>query len=134
MKIDNKDIFEQIGNLFYAIAADQNVKPIEVAELKSLISKDWLPRNLNERVVSDATHCILVTMDSLKGNNATAKEAYNEFSKFYSLYPEVFSNDVKQRMLDTALEIARVFKADNPFDNVHLNALRGLVNFDEIKA
>ena len=43
MKIDNRDIFEQIGNLFYSIAADQHVKPLEVGELKALISKDWLP-------------------------------------------------------------------------------------------
>jgi hypothetical protein len=133
MKIDNKDIFEQIGNLFYAIAADQNVKPIEVAELKSLISKDWLPRNLNERVVSDATHCILVTMDSLKGNKATAKEAYDEFLKFYRAHSEVFSSEVKERMLDTALEIIKVFRADNPLNNPHVDALRNLLNLDRAK-
>lgn len=133
MKIDNEDIFEQIGNMFYAIAADQNIKPIEVAELKSLISKDWLPQNLDEYFVSDATHCILVTMDSLEGNNATAKEAYNEFLKFYRVHPEVFSNEVKQRMLDTAVEITKVFKADNPLNNPHLDALRNLLNLDKVK-
>jgi hypothetical protein len=134
MKIDNRDAFEQIGNLFYAIAADQHVKPLEVGELKSLISKDWLPRNINESHVSDETHCILMTMDSLEGNKTTAKEAFNEFSKFYALHPEVFSSEVRQRMLDTSVEITKIFKADNPFSNPHLIALQGLLNMSRVKA
>jgi hypothetical protein len=134
MKIDNRDIFEQIGNLFYAIAADQHVKPIEVGELKSLISKDWLPRNLGESLVSDETHFILITMDALEGNKTTAKEAFSDFSKFYSLHPEVFSKELKQRMLDTAVEITKIFKEDNPFSNPHLIALRELLKLDGVKA
>jgi hypothetical protein len=134
MKIDNRDIFEQIGNLFYAIAADQHVKPLEVGELKSMISKDWLPRNLSESGVSDETHCIIMTMDSLTGSNATAKEAFNAFSKFYALHSEVFSKEVKQRMLDTAVEITKIFKADNPFSNPHLVALRDLLRFHKVNA
>lgn len=133
MKIDNRDIFEQVGNLFYAIAADQHVKPLEVGELKSLISKDWLPRNLGESVVSEETHCILMTMDSLTGSNATAKEAFKEFSQFYRVHPEVFSREVKQRMLDTAVEITKIFKADNPFSNPHLVALRDLLKLGKAK-
>lgn len=134
MRIDNKDVLEQIGNLFYAIAADQHVKPLEVAELKSLISKDWLPRNLRESFVSDETHYILLTMDALAGNKATAEEAFNEFSKFYALHPEGFSNEVKQRMLDTAVGITRIFKADNPFNNPHLIALKALLDPGKVKA
>ncbi len=133
MKIDNRDIFEQVGNLFYSIAADQHVKPLEVGELKSLISKDWLPRNLSESLVSDETHFILMTMDSLSGTHTSSKEAFNEFAKFYALHSEAFSKEVKQRMLDTAVEIAKVFKADNPFNNPHLMALRDMLNLEKVK-
>lgn len=134
MKIDNRDVFEQIGNLFYSIAADQNVKPIEAGELKSLISKDWLPRNLNETGISDETHYILMAMDALEGSKVTSKKAYNEFLKFYRLHPEVFSTEVTQRILDTALEITRVFKGDNPFENPHMAALRDLLSPGKIEA
>lgn len=128
MKIDNRDIYEQIGNLFYAIAADQHVKPLEVAELKLLISKDWLPRNIegNEPMVSDETHCILVTMDALAGSKTSGSEAFKDFSRFYANHSEVFNNEVKQRIFDTALEITKIFKADNPFENVHLVALENI--------
>jgi hypothetical protein len=132
--IDNRDIFEQVGNLFYAIAVDQHIQPLEVGELKSLISKDWLPRNLTKSLVSDETHFILVTMDSLQGNKVTANEAFSDFSKFYMLHPEVFSKEVRKRLLDTSVKIAKVFKADNPFNNPHLMELRDILNFERVKA
>jgi hypothetical protein len=128
MKIDNRDIFEQIGTLFYAIAAEQQVKPLETAELKFLISEDWLPRNLEETkgVVSDETHFILTTMDNLEGAETPAREAFSQFAKFYELHPEVFTVALTQRILDTGIKITRIFKADHPEDNAHLVALRRL--------
>lgn len=128
MKIDTRDIFEQIGNLFYAIAADQHVKPLEVAELKSLISKDFLPRNHGiEQVVPDETHFIIMAMDSLHGNQISAKAAFNDFSKFYQLHPEVFTSELKQKICDTALEITKIFKTDNLLQNPQLIALKNLL-------
>ncbi len=132
MKIDSRDIFEQIGNLFYAIASDQHVKPLEVGELKSLISRDWLPRNLNDGTVSDETHCIMITMDSLATNQVNAKDAFDDFSRFYSLHPEVFSSELKGRILGTALSITSVFEADNPNDNRKLSMLKSLFNTDNV--
>ena len=129
MKVDNRDIFEQIGNLFYAIAAEQRVKPIEVGELKSLVSKDWLPRTPlgNDFVISNETNCILLAMDTLEGNRTAAKDAYIEFAKFFSMHPEVFTNEVRERILNTAVDITRIFKADNPGENVQLTALKDLL-------
>ena len=129
MKIDNRDIFEQIGNAFYAIAAEQHIKPLEVGELKALISKDWLPRNFksNESIVSDETHFIIMTMDTLEGAGTSAKSAFGEFSRFYNLHPEVFTVDLKKRILGTASEITKIFNADNPFENQELIALKELL-------
>lgn len=134
MKIESRDIFEQIGNLFYAIAADQHVKPLEVGELKALISKDWLPRNLakNKSLVSDETHFIIMAMDTLEGAGATARNAFAEFAKFYKQHPGVFTEEVKQRILDTAVEITKIFKADNPFENKQLAALKELLALQNV--
>jgi hypothetical protein len=133
MKIDNHDIFEQIGSLFYSIAADQQVKPIEVGELKAMISKDWLPGKLSESLVSDETHCILMAMDFLEGSKATAKDAFEEFAKFFSLHPEAFTKELKQKVLNTAVEITTLFRADNPFRNPHLVAVKNLLSLDDVK-
>lgn len=129
MNIDNRDIYQQIGNLFYSIAADQHVKPLEVAELKLLISKDWLPRNLadSQSVVSGETHFILMTMDNLAAENVSAKDAFKDFHKFFEKNPYIFTNEIRQRMLETAIEITRIFKADNPFENRHLLLLRDIL-------
>ena len=130
MKIENRDVFEQIGNLFYAIAADQQLKPLEAGELKFLISKDWLPRNLekNKSIISDETHFIVMAMDARLANKVSAREAFAEFARFYSLHSEIFTQEIKQRILDTSLEIIDIFKADNPSDNQSLVALTALFN------
>jgi hypothetical protein len=108
MKIENRDIYEQIGNLFYAVATDQHVAPIELAELKSMISKDWLPRN-PEAMISDETHWILLVLDALEGANAPSDIAYKNFKTFFQLHPEVFRKEVRQRIYDTCEEITKVF-------------------------
>ena len=69
----------------------------------------------------------------LEGNQVSAKEAFGEFSKFYTLHPEVFSKEVKQRMLDTAVDTTKIFKADNPLDNPQLAALNDLLQLVKVK-
>jgi hypothetical protein len=129
MKIETRDIFEQIGTLFYAVAVEQHIKPLEVAELKLLISRDWLPRNheATRSIVPDETHFIMTTMDSLQGASTSAQQAFGQFAKFYAVHPEVFSSEITQQIIDTATEITRIFKADNPLENVSLMALKDLV-------
>jgi hypothetical protein len=125
MKVDNREIYQQFGNLIYAIVADQHLKPLEMAELKLLISKDGLRRkgNNSEAVVSEETHFIVTTIDALQASNVSPTYAFDEFKKFYLGHPEVFTSDVKQRILDKANQIARIFKADNPSENEHLKLL-----------
>lgn len=133
MKSEDRDLFEQIGNLFYSIATDQHVKAIEVAELKSLISKDWAPESAraSKTKVSDETHVMFMAMDTLTGDGVGAEEAYNQFLHFYSLHPELFSPKLKERILNTAESITTVFISDNPFHNENLRAVKEL--FSDVK-
>ena len=128
MNATNREISEQIGNLVYAIVADQHVKPLEMAELKLLISKDRLRGKGNESgAVSDETHFIITTIDSLEQAKVSAKDAFDEFHNFYLSYPEIFTREVKERILNKAREIARIFKADNPSENEHLKLLTDIL-------
>jgi hypothetical protein len=34
MKSDSREFFEQLGNLFYSLATDRSIEPIEFSELK----------------------------------------------------------------------------------------------------
>jgi len=133
MKIDSREIFEQIGNLFYAVAIEQHIKPLELGEMKLLIRQRWMPRNFEEyqSIVTDETHLILMTMDMLRSDEVSAHHAFNQFARFYSIYPEVFTQELKQHILDTCLEFTRIFHADNPLDNIILIELKAL--FDNVK-
>ena len=129
MKVDNRKISEQIGNLIYAIVADQHIKPLEMAELKLLISKDRLSRkrDVNEITISDETHFIITTIDALDSAKVSSKDAFDEFQSFYLNHPEIFTTDVKERILSKTIEIARIFKADNPTENEHLKLLTDIL-------
>lgn len=134
MKIDNRDIFEQVGNVFYAVAAGQNVKALKVDDLKSLIAKDWLPRaHGSEPVASHEAHCILMTMDALEASRTTARDAFKEFSKFYDLHSHIFTADVKQRILATAEEIDQAFQTGLSHENAQLIRLRDLVGYTKLQ-
>jgi hypothetical protein len=96
-----------------------------MAELKLLISKDRLSRGRedSEIPVSEETHIILTTIDALESSRVSSKDAFDEFHNFYLIHPEVFTTEVRKRILDKANEIARIFNADNPSENEHLRLL-----------
>jgi len=126
MNISNRDVFEKVGTLFYAIATDQRVKPIEMGELKLLISEYWLPRTSSDHVTSEESHCILMTIDSLAAENASASDAYRQFATFFSLNEYVFTKQLRERIFETASRIVKLFKADNYSSNEHFESLRKL--------
>jgi hypothetical protein len=119
MKIEARDIFEQIGNAFYAVAKDHHLKACQRDELKSLISGDWLPRNVsNDGVVSNEAHCILMTIDANEGQDLSARDAFKEFSRFYQLHQDAFSADLRQKILETAVEISDNFNEESANENI----------------
>ena len=82
---------------------------------------------------------VLVSITNWLGFNLTFTKCllpssfFNEFAKFYTIHPEVFSSEVKERMLNTAVDIVKIFKADNPHDNTMMKALRDLVEPGKVK-
>jgi hypothetical protein len=119
---------EQIGNALYAIASDQHVKPLEIAELKLLITRDWgdRKRDLKGFSVSDEAHYILVTMDSLQGNNVSAVQAYNDFEAYFLNHPRSFAKEVKERLLTTSREIMNIFSRNNDSTNMQFENVKNL--------
>src|SRR5687768_16433568 len=115
MKTDNREFFEQLGNLFYALAVGHSIEPIEVSELKMLISKDWMayPQDSDLPIPEDV-HFMFFEMDTLEAAQASALEAYNNFAKFYRLHPEVFTPALVDRIIETAASINSLFPARIP--------------------
>jgi hypothetical protein len=119
---------EKIGNAFYAVASEQHVKPLEIPELKLLISRDWetSASNAGNRALSQEAHYILVTMDDLQGNNVTSTAAFQDFESYFLAHPKRFSNDARTRILSTARSIVDIFQADNALPNRNLANLANL--------
>jgi hypothetical protein len=122
-----REIFEQLGNLFYALAADQEVSLMESGELKMLLRKDWLtePELRPEDKVSEASHLIGLTIDALQNEKVPAEKAYKDFEKFYVKHREQFSFALKQKILETADTIIKIFTTSED-KNPHMEGLTRL--------
>jgi len=132
MKIKNQEAFERIGNLLYAIAMDQHVKPIEIGELKLLISEDWLPRPASGfRILSKESHQILLAIDSLLAEKVSAAESYRRFATFYLLNEQIFNHELRKKIYDTAAHITKLFEINDSVKNVHFESLKKLLRIDQ---
>jgi len=111
METFKREIFEKLGNLFYAIAVGQQVSLITSGELKMAIKKDWLSTQIanDAQKVSEAAHLIGVTIDALQNDKIPASDAFADFEKFYRKNEEQFSHALKKQVLETADTVMRIF-------------------------
>jgi hypothetical protein len=121
-----REIFEQLGNLFYAIARDQHVAPLEFGKLKMLLKKDWLtdPQHMTRDGVTEAAHLIVLTMDTLQVEAAAGEDAFNAFTQFYIKHREQFTVALKEKIVTTAMAIADVFPSGSRLKNNHIIKLK----------
>ena len=106
-----REIFEQLGNLFYALAEDQHVSAISSGELKMLLRKDWLTEtdHHSDDRVSEAAHLIGLTIDTLEAGKVPAGEAYGNFRRFYTQHREQFSYALKLKIIEATEAICGTF-------------------------
>jgi len=122
-----REIFEALGYLYYALAADQKIPIMASGELKMLIKKDWLTErdNPSKDKVSEGAHLIGITIDSLQNQKMKAAEAYQYFASFYAKHYEQFSHALKLKILETAESIIKIFPSGQK-DTNHFGELRKL--------
>lgn len=121
-----REIFEQLGNLFYSIAKDQHVTPLQFGELKMILRKDWLtdPKHIGSDSVPEAVHLIIFAMDTLQGQSASPESAFESFTNFYAEHREQFSEALKDEIIRTAMEVTRVFPSGSGRINNHIQKLK----------
>lgn len=127
MKNFGREIFEQLGNLFYAVATEQNVSLLAAGELKMLLKKDWLTEKSDpsQDKVSEASHLVGLKIDTLQTEQVAASEAFHEFENFYRKHEEQFSFALKRDIAETATAIINTFPSSGP--NRTYDALRRLI-------
>ena len=119
----NTELFEQLGKLFYAVAAvDKELHEDETLRLKREIEKFWKPQYA-EAPYSMAYY-IWHAFEFARRSDTTAEEAYEEFISYYKASPKEFPEEVKNLIMDTANSIAKAYADKNKSELILLAKLQ----------
>jgi hypothetical protein len=129
MVVNYQRIYEHAGYLFYAIAAaDGAVKDAELAVIKDLINKEWLPlEDSTDEFGTDAAHYIFMSFDILMDRGTSADEAFEVFKDYFDAHKNAFTEPVRQKILMTATAVARAFAGQNKAESKYLKELKRMV-------
>ena len=122
--------YQKLGHLCYAIAAaDNKVSKAEVAEVKRLVSEEWIQlEQSKDEFGADASFQIEIVFEWLMENAPKKEVAFSAFSEFYKSHPHFFTEKLKKKVLSTANSIATVFHDKNKAEMELLSRLKKLLN------
>lgn len=115
-KINNIKFYQNLGKLFYAIAAsDKTVREEELHKLQETVKSVWLNSNLvQDDVKAEAEHSIINTFKWLnRDNEYDAETCFNSFISFKKDNEQLFTKELKSLILITANVIASSFSGKN---------------------
>ena len=107
--------YQQLGKLFYSAASvDKTVRKEEIAQLKEIVKKEWLPlENSLSEFDDDAAYQIEIFFDWLVENDWNIGEIIPDFEIFKKEYPHLFTPQVNDLILKTAKAITNSFSGKN---------------------
>lgn len=129
MKIKKKlfrQFYQNLGKLFYAIAAvDNNVRDEELDKLKNVVKKEWLTTNfIDDSLKISIEDSIINTFKWLHDDNEyNAETCYNSFLTFKTEHEWLFTNEINTLILKTARAIAASFSKVNKSELIMLAKL-----------
>ncbi|MGJ8760078.1 MULTISPECIES: hypothetical protein [unclassified Polaribacter] len=101
--------YENLGKLFFAIAAADNiVEEVEFNVLKKIVKDKWTKIDpVDDDFHSDAAYQIETVFDWLNIESFSNSETcYNEFIDFKKEHPSLFTEEIKSLIIKTATKIA----------------------------
>lgn len=116
IKNNNIEFYQNLGKLFYAIAAaDHNVRKEELDTLQDMVNRDWLaPNSIDANFNRDIENAIVNTFKWLNDDNEySAETCYKSFVRFKKNHETLFSDKIKTRIMTTAGKIAASFSGSN---------------------
>jgi hypothetical protein len=121
-----EEFYQNIGMLFYAIAAsDKVVQAEEIKTLKELVQKKWVPiDNITDEYGTDEAYKIEIIFDWLEENAPEAEWAFNEFKQYKKENEQLFTLQINQLIWDTANAIAASFSGKNKSELIMLSKLK----------
>jgi len=108
--------YQNLGKLFYAIAASDNrVHKIEFNKLKELVKSQWLDvDSLTDSYHTDAACQIEIVFDWLNTEEKlNAKSCFDDFVDYKNAQKHLFTPSIKKTILQTANAIADSYSGMN---------------------
>ncbi len=114
MKVNFEDIYERIGYLFYALAAERGkLNAVTFDKLKRLVDQQWNPVTTNGRTLE--SHLASYLHSGLRNAfdfSMSAGEAYDLFKTYYDIHSLPFGELLRSRIFATANMIASEFSGN----------------------
>lgn len=110
------EFYQNLGKLFYAIAAtDNHVRDEEFKTLELIINNEWISsENLESEFNDSQAKTILNTFKWLHNDNEyNADVCYNSFINFKRTHEGFFNEKINSQILKTASKIAASFSGLN---------------------
>lgn len=121
--------YQKMGELFYAIAAADNVvRKAEYDTLKNIVSEEW--KNLDDykdAFHTDAAYQIEVVFDWFDYEQLDANDCFESFADYKKEHPKLFTQERKELIWKTASAIATSFSGKNKSEVILLAKLKNLL-------
>ncbi len=124
-----KKLYENLGKLFYAIAAvDDEIHKEEIDTLNKIVERDWVRvDDFHDEFGTDAAYLIEIIFDWMDEDKPPAYQAFYEFRDFKKENEKLFTVKINKLIWKTALSISESFEERNPKEQTMLSKLRELI-------
>lgn len=121
--------YQKMGELFYAIAAaDKVVRKEEYNILKNTVLKKWRSLdNFEDHYNVDAAHQIEIVFDWFDYEQLDANDCFDSFADYKRENPQLFNEERKKLIWQTADAIASAFAGKNKSELIMLAKLKLLL-------
>jgi hypothetical protein len=125
----NIAFYQQLGQIFYAIAAaDKVIRKEELDTLKTIIRSEWLDVDqATDEFGTDAAFQIEVVFDWLDDQQSSSSNALRSLQAFKKDHPSFFTTSVNELIFKTAAAIAFSFYGGNKSELTMLDQLETIL-------
>lgn len=131
-----RSLYENLGKLFYAIAAaDKVIHKEEVLALNEIVNKEWIRvEDSRDEYGTDLGFQIEVIFDWFAENEFSAEAAFEKFRIYKEEHEYLFDNELKELIWKTAEKISFAFADREKCEVIMLSRLRLLLQLPFLPA
>src|SRR5690554_4821732 len=121
--------YQKMGELFYAIAAsDKIVREEEYSALKKIVTEKWKKLDgYEDPFHTDAAYQIEIVFDWFDYADLDAKDCFDSFADYKKENQNLFTEERKKLIWETALIIAEAFSGKNKSELIMLAKLKTIL-------